>query len=172
MIELVDGLCDNRYNINYIDVYEKIYHMMGHEPGIKEIYYSKQDRLYASNPMCLILLNGKPIGFLNLVQEDINNIKFIDGAIIDKYRNKGYGTEAIKILRPDLFNSFIVGEILRTNLSANCMGQKLATHIYVGEKSNYYLFQPKRLDEFISSSEFQELKAREKRRKIITKRLY
>lgn len=171
MIELIDGLSENRYNINYMRVYEEIYRMMGHEPGIKEIYYHKQDRLYASNPMCLVLLDGKPIGFLNLVQEDISNIKFIDGAIISKYRGKGYGKEAIKIFRPDLYKTFIVGEMLRSNLSANCVGQDLASLVYVANKNNYYLFQPNRLDEFIKSNEFQELKERENRKKL-TKRLY
>ena len=172
MIELIDGLSANRYNITYMDVYEEIYRMMGHEPGIKEIFYTKQDRLAAANPMCLILVSGRPVGFINLVQEEIDNIKFLDAAIIKKYRNRGIGKEAIQRFRPDLYNAFVVGETLKTNLSANTLGKELGVHVYFGKHNNYYLFQPDRLEEFSRSEEFQELKNRENGRISFVKRLH
>ena len=171
MIELIDGLTKNKYNLDYMDVYEIIYNMMGYEDGIKEIFYNKLDRLYASNPMCLIILKGEAIGFINLVQEKIDNIKFIDMAISKEYRGNGYGTIAIQALNLSCHRPFIIGETKRDNVAANSIGHKLAKNVYVGNKCNYYLFQPERLNYFVGSNEFKELVNRDEERKIYVKKL-
>lgn len=171
MVELIDGITQNRYNMNYMDVYEVIYNMMGHEEGIKEIFYNKQNRLYASNPMCLILVNGEIAGFINLVQEEIDNVKFIDMAISNEYRGKGIGTVAIQCLNLNYHRPYIIGETLRDNVAGNRIGHKLGKFVYVGNKSNYYLFQPNRLNYFVGSNEFKELVNHDEQRKVYTKRL-
>lgn len=170
MIELIDGMTENRYNLNYMDVYKEIDRMMASEEGIKQIYYNKQDRLYASNPMCLIMFYDEPIGFINLVQEDIDNIKFLDQAIIKKYRNMGYGKDAIKLLGVNYCNEYIIGETLVDNVAANRLGNDIACFVHHNRYSNYYLFQPERFFSFIQSPEYIALKERDN--KVLTKRLH
>lgn len=172
MIELVDGMKPNRYNIGYMDVYNEIDHMMATEKGIKEIYYDKQDRLYASNPMCLIMFYGEPIGFINLVQEEIDNIKFLDEAIIEKYRSLGYGKEALRLLNPSMFKEYIIGETRVDDKVPNIIGSEKGCYVYHNRSYNYYLLQPERTFAFLLSNEYQELKDRGDGEKILIKRLH
>lgn len=157
MIELVDGMTKNRYNMGYMDVFNEINHMMGHEPGIQEIYYTKQDRLYAANPMSLIMFHGEPAGFINLVQEDIDNIKFLDAGIIEKYRGLGICKGAIKRLYLDSYKEYIIGETMKNNMAANCVGKNLGDLVYRSRNKMYYLFQPNLTYKFLNSEEFSEL---------------
>ncbi len=171
MIELVDGMKPNRYGISYMDVYNEIDHMMAYEKGIKDIYYNKQDRLYAANPMCLIMFYDEPIGFINLVQEEIDNVKFLDEAIIEQYRGLGYGKEALRLLNPASFKEYVIGQTQTDNKAPNIIGSEKGCYVYHDGYFNYYLLQPERAFAFLASREYQELKDRGDGEKTCVKRL-
>lgn len=156
----------------YDRVCAKIDYMMAHEPGIKEIFYNKRERLFCSALACLIKEDHNEIGFLNLVNENISNILFLDQGILRKYRGIGYGQESIKKLLLCSFNEYIIGETKKTNILANASAQKISKLVYETNDNNYYLFQKERNNEFLDSKEFYEMKKNiEKQKILINKRL-
>lgn len=156
MIELIDGMSTNKYGMDYIDVSNVIYNMMGHEDGIKEIFYYKRDRLLASYPSYLILNDGNIVGFINLVYEGIDNIRFIDQAIIKKYRNQGIGRESLKKMKLEFYKAYIIGETKKNNILSNNSAKEIASIIYEKDDINYYLFQDRK-EAFLNSLEYKEL---------------
>ena len=143
----------------YDEVNKKIDYMMGHENGIREIFYYKRDRLICSALACLIKDSRSDIGFLNLVNENIENILFVDQGILEKYRGQGYGKKAIEILiSTNNFNEYLIGETKKDNLLANRSASNIGKLIYMHDSLNYYLFQKERTNEFLDSKEFYNIK--------------
>ena len=81
----------------YDEVGEKIIDFITTDPGIREIFGGKITRVAASEISLLIELNDIPIGFINLVSENIDNILFLDMGISENYRGKGYGKELLQL---------------------------------------------------------------------------
>lgn len=140
-------------------VAEKIDYMMGHEDGIKEIFYNKRNRLQCSEMASLIYNNNEPVGFLNVVNQGIDNVLFIDGGITQIYRGKGYGKEALNILlESNLFDEYLIGETQNTNLLANASVSKIGSLVLANNNLNYYLLQRELVKQFMDSEEFTKLK--------------
>ena len=145
----------------YEEVGKKIYEFMINEPGIKEIFSEKCTRLIASEFSLLIKLDDIPIGFINLVPENLDNILFLDMGICEKYRGKGYGKKAIKVLLECLgkrFSEYIIGETKETNELANYMSNEDAALIYQKNGYNYYIFPKEKKNEFMNSELYTEFK--------------
>ena len=160
MINLVDEPYDR--------VFDKIDYMMGHEPGIKEIFYNKRQRLFCTALACLIKEGRTELGFLNLVSENVDNILFLDQGILQKYRGMGYGKEAIRtLLLYNNFQEYIMAETKKTNILANSSAQKISKLVYETDEKNYYLFQKERVNQFLDSKEFYEMKKDIEKQKIL-----
>ena len=99
-----------------IDLYEK-----------KEINKTfggfRPDRLMSSSYHFLITLNDKNIGFILLVKEKQNKqVLFLDIAILKKYRNKGYGKEALILFKEKYayqIQDAIIAETQKENIGIN-----------------------------------------------------
>lgn len=78
-----------------------------------------KSRLLNSCYACYICLNGVRIGFINVV--DKNNICEVDMGILSMYRNKGYGTMALKMLRESIlcYCRNVIIQTERNNIAAN-----------------------------------------------------
>ena len=143
----------------YDEVGMKINHMMAHENGIKEIFYDKKDRLVCSQAAILISVDNNDVGFLNVVNQGLENILFIDQGIIEKYRGKGYGREALqKLLDSKLFEEYLICETKDNNTLANSSIQKIGKFIFSYDDRNFYLLQKEKYDDFINSEELIQLK--------------
>lgn len=139
----------------YDEVGEKIIDFITTDPGIREIFGEKITRVAASEISLLIELNDIPIGFINLVSENINNILFLDMGISENYRGKGYGKEAIRILLDCLgedITEYIIGETKETNSLANSMSNENAALVHQKNGLNYYIFPAERKEEFVNSN--------------------
>lgn len=158
MLELID----KPYEI----IIPKIDYMMGHEEGIKNIFYNKRNRLYSSVLSCLIKNDDDDIGFINLVDECIDNILFLDEGILSKYRSNGYGRKAIELLLTNKFKKYIIGETKIDNILANNSASRISKLIYICEDRNYYLFGSERTEEFLNSKEFSNFKKEKMKIKI------
>lgn len=149
MLELID----KPYDV----VGEKIDYMMGHEPGIKEIFYLKRNRLYSSQLAALIRVDDIDVGFLNVVDEGLRNMLFIDQGIIERYRGCGYGKEAIiSLINEGIFDEYLIGETKKNNILANNSASKIATLVHQNNDRNYYLFN-NNLNQFLNSNEYKVL---------------
>lgn len=165
MIHLVDEPYDK--------VAEKIDYMMGHEKGIREIFYDKRDRLYCSVIACLIKEGHNEVGFLNLVKENVDNILFLDEGIIERYRNRGYGAEAIRmLLLYNNFDEYIIGETKRNNIGSNKSAIRISNLVYQTNEKNYFLFQKEKTNKFLCSEEFYEMKKNIEKQKVLTKNIH
>lgn len=169
---------DNKMNVNLIclpmdKVIFEVIKMMDYEPGIKEIFKARKDRLDASNVVSLITLENKEIvGFLNLVTEDLNDVYFLDMGIKEKYRNLGIGKEAIKIIKENIKDKYIVGETKQDNISTNTIATKLNHQVLYKEDDRvfYLIGDEKEKIDFIASGKLEELKLCEKLRNKVLKR--
>lgn len=146
----------------YDEVGSKIRHMMENETGIKEIFGNKISRLISSPISMLIMEDLNPIGFINLVNENIEDLLFLDMGIIEKYRGQGYGTKAIQTLieiSDGYIWEFIIGKTKKTNIFANAMASTNAALVYSTEEGfNYYIFPASRKEEFENSDIFDVFK--------------
>lgn len=143
----------------YMDVYDKIYEMTKIDPEIKKIFYLKRDRLLSSVIFCLIKNNNIDIGFINMVKEYLDGIYFLDEGILEKYRNRGYGREALlEFKRLVNFDKYLIGETMKNNILSNGSANGISELIYETNDTNYYLFQPELKDKFIQSREYVKLK--------------
>lgn len=146
----------------YDEVDSQIRYMMVNEPGIKEIFSDKISRLVDSDLSLLIMEDTTPIGFINLVNENIDDMLFLDMGIIEQYRGKGYGKKAVQKLleiSKGYIYEFIIGETKTTNELANAMTNDFAALVNTTEEGfNYYLFPASRKEEFEKSDFFDEFK--------------
>lgn len=81
----------------------------------------RADRIISSEYIFMIDLDDEPIGFILLVLENRNQLG-LDMGIIKKYRNKGYGTEAMKLFKEAIKNKIdkeLVAEVKKNNIGAN-----------------------------------------------------
>lgn len=78
-----------------------------------------KSRLLNSCYACFIFLNGVRIGFINVVHK--NNIYEVDMGILSMYRNKGYGTMALRMLRKSIlcYCRNVIIQTERNNVAAN-----------------------------------------------------
>lgn len=140
-------------------VSKMVYKYMKNEPGIKEIYKNKMDRLTSSVLVSLILLNDEPIGFLNMVRENVDGVLFADMGIKQEYRGKGYGSKALKSLYNQGYKpqEYIIIETLTSNTLGNLSALSHAILIYEYDDKNYYLVDDGRYNEFINSIIYSKL---------------
>lgn len=97
-------------------------------------------RLLYSSYACYICLDGVDIGFINVVNK--NDIFEIDMGIISPYRNKGYGTQALKLLKETVLfdNENIVIQTKKNNIAANkSVIDNEFKLIKIDKKYNYYV---------------------------------
>ena len=143
----------------YIEVFDKINDMTKTDKKIKDIFYLKRDRLLSSVIFCLIKENKIDIGFINVVKEYVDNIYFLDEGVLEKYRNKGYGKEALKLFKKEVnIEKYLLGEALKSNVLSNGVAKDISSLIYETNNKNYYLLQPERTNEFLKSNEYVKLK--------------
>lgn len=104
----------NEDYFNLLSLYE--------DEDIKDTFNGfRKDRIICSEYIFMINLNDIPIGFILLVLENKNQLG-IDIGIIKKYRNKGYGKEAIRLLKKIVNNNLdkdLIAEVKKDNISAN-----------------------------------------------------
>lgn len=141
--------------------YIKIKNMMVSEPGIYEIFGNKLDRLIASPISFLILKEEEIIGFVNLVDEDVPHVLYIDKGIIKKHRGNHYSEQANEILCQVMPTSYyLIGETKSNNIPANRCASKTGTLIYQKEFGkgylNFYLMN-RSLEELKSDDIYPEL---------------
>ncbi|MDD3453010.1 MAG: hypothetical protein PHN42_01865 [Bacilli bacterium] len=152
----------------YDVVAHKIDYMMGHEDGIKEVFYYKRDRLTCSKAAILICDNDNDIGFLNVVDQGLKNLLFIDQGIIEKYRGKGYGSKALQILADsNIFKEYLICETMDNNILANYCVSKIGKFLFSYDDRNFYLLQSEKYNEFINSEEFNKLEKHIKGKRLI-----
>lgn len=98
-----------------------------------------KSRLLNSCYACFICLNGVRIGFINVV--DKNNMYEVDMGILSMYRNKGYGTMALRMLRESIlcYCRNVIIQTERNNVAANkSIIDNEFRLIKKDEKYNYY----------------------------------
>ena len=145
---------------------------MQEEPGIMEIFHNKISRLYTAGVEMLLLLDDEPIGFLLALNENTQNLLFLDLGIIKKYRGKGYGTLAkeifMKIYKGD---EFIITETRNTNIGANKSSSKIGSLVYQKDDINFYLLNSS-IEEFKNSPAYQEFLTHVNKDSISRKRIH
>jgi len=70
-----------------------------------------RSRLLASSYVALIKSNDELIGFIMTVLNAKNGIHEVDMGILENYRNKGYGTKALKLLKEIIINEKVKVEV-------------------------------------------------------------
>ena len=122
------------------------------------IFFDKTSRFNSSVVSCLIHKENIPIGFLNLVDEQLSDFLFLDVLIDEKYRGRGYAAMAYENLM-SRFNTkkFIIAETKEDNISANKSLQKNSIFLYSCKGLNYYLMDKNRLSELQNSPMYSQL---------------
>lgn len=124
---------------------------------LKKLYMKKEinstfsgyraDRISASEYSFLIYLDDVPIGFILCVREiKKNNSLSIDMAILKKYRNKGYGREALEAFRDYYLHQIpenMIVEVDKNNLPANGIKNVFDLE-YLETEHNSNIFEIKR----------------------------
>lgn len=98
-----------------------------------------KSRLLNSYYACYICLDNVEIGFINVV--DVNNVMEVDLGILSMYRNKGYGTMALRMLRESILCYYrnVIIQTERNNVAANkSIIDNEFRLIKKDEKYNYY----------------------------------
>lgn len=140
------------------DIISKINNMMIFEKGIKEIFSDKTDKLLNSVVSALIFIDEKQIGFINVFSENLDNILFVDAAIIEEYRGNGYIKEALKLLISEIkFDKFLLCETTNVNCQAMNSLRYIGQLVYTNGNRKFYLFPKTCATEFYESEAFREL---------------
>ena len=115
------------------------------EPGIKEIFCNKETRLICVYHNFIIELDGKPIGFINTVDEQLEKFLFVDMGIKKQYRGKHYGERAILELKKFYLDNYpnyryyLIGETKEYNDAANRSAQKTGSFLACKGDINFYI---------------------------------
>lgn len=137
--------------------FNKIINMMYSSPGIKEIFYGKETRVYLSPFILMIQDQDKDIGFAYLVDEQVDGMYFVDVGILEEYRGKGIGKDVLEEFQHLPTKWFIMGETKKDNVLANESSKKYGVVVAETEDRNIYLLQKDRLEEFIDSDSLEKL---------------
>lgn len=98
-----------------------------------------KSRLLNSCYACYICLDNVEIGFINVV--DVNNVMEVDLGVLSMYRNKGYGTIALRMLRESIlcYCRNVIIQTERNNIPANkSIVNNEFRLVRKDEKYNYY----------------------------------
>jgi len=82
--------------------YSLILDMINQDSILKETFLGERNtvsRLLYTDYAAFIKVEEQVVGFLMLVMNEKENVYEVDMGILQKYRNCGYGTEALKILK-------------------------------------------------------------------------
>lgn len=154
----------NEININFKskpigEVACKIRNYMITEPGIREIFEDKVNRLISSEFSVLIEVNGSEIGFINLVNEICNGVLFLDMGILQNYRNKKYGSLVLQeFLNLINIKSAIIAETKEENILANHSILHIGSLVYQKNGRNYYFLPKEKVTDFINSPQYEMFK--------------
>ena len=114
--------------------------MNGNDTDIRSIFYERYDRLDTAEFISKIELNDKEtIGFLNLVNENLDKTLFLDIAILKQFCNQGLAKRAIiSLINSDYSNKYLVADTSKDNISANRMLNFFGDSFYETEDRSYY----------------------------------
>lgn len=141
--------------------YNDMINMMNYHEGIKDVFYGRQDRILTTTVSWMIQVNGQNIGFVNLVQEKADDdFLFLDMGIIEKYRGRGIGTEALKRVEQMLNENdftYVIMETRKDNYGANQSAINVGNYLLDVNDRNVYLLQKTKYQEFIDNNMLEEL---------------
>ena len=100
----------NEVNLRKLDnrEYSLIIDTINQDPLLKETFLGERNtvsRLLNTDYAAFIKVKDQVVGFLMLVMNEKENVYEIDMGILQKYRNCGYGTEALKIIKDIILNN-------------------------------------------------------------------
>lgn len=135
----------------------KVRIMMYEEPGIREVFNGRGDRLATSHKVYIIMNDNQEVGFANLVVEKQNyNFYFLDMGIKENYRGNGIATEVLQTLKNINCKPIII-ETRENNTLANCSAERIGCMLMSKDNKNYYLLQKERYNEFIDNGYLDKL---------------
>ena len=110
-------------------------------------YRNTKSRLINSNYVAFIQKKDKTIGFVMIVNNPKNNANEIDIGIIQRYRNKGYGTQALSILKSLILQNNLLNikiQIKKENIAAiKSVLNNGFVLLNCDDECNYYTIQEK-----------------------------
>lgn len=147
---------------DWVEDYNVLSNMMNNEDGIKEIFANRLDRIQTADSSWLIKMNGKYVGFVNLVCEKLNHdYLFLDMGVIKAYRGKGIGKQALeevkRIIEEENFSEYVLMETRKSNIGANKAAEEIGCYLAEFGDRNVYLLQKERCQEFIDCDHMEKL---------------
>ena len=147
--------------------------MNGNDTDIRSIFYERYDRLDTAEFISKIELNDKEtIGFLNLVNENLDKTLFLDIAILKQFCNQGLAKRAIiSLIDSDYSNKYLVADTSKENISANRCFSFFGEPFYETEDRSYYFLGGRTsYTDFINNEDYDKIKTRQKVKSIYDKR--
>lgn len=147
--------------------------MNGNDTDIRSIFYERYDRLDTAEFISKIELNEREtIGFLNLVNENLDKTLFLDIAILKQFCNQSLAKRAIiSLLDGDYPNRYLVADTYNENIMANRCLSFFGDPFYKTEDRSYYFLGGRTsYNDFINSEDYDKIKTRQKVKSIYDKR--
>ncbi|MDO5002943.1 MAG: hypothetical protein Q4E39_01770 [bacterium] len=147
--------------------------MNGNDTDIRTIFYERYDRLDAAEFISKIELNDKEtIGFLNLINENLDKTLFLDIAILKEFCNQSLAKRAIiSLLDSDYSNKYLVADTSKENISANRCFSFFGEPFYETEDRVYYFLGGRTsYNDFINSKDYDKIKTRQKVKSLYDRR--
>lgn len=147
--------------------------MNGNDTDIRSIFYERYDRLDTAEFISKIELNEREtIGFLNLVNENLDKTLFLDIAILKQFCNQSLAKRAIiSLLDGDYPNRYLVADTYNGNIMANRCLSFFGDPFYKTEDRSYYFLGGRTsYNDFINSEDYDKIKTRQKVKSIYDKR--
>ncbi len=147
--------------------------MNGNDTDIRTIFYERYDRLDAAEFISKIELNEKEtIGFLNLINENLDKALFLDIAILKQFCNQSLAKRAIiSLLDSDYSNNYLVADTSKENISANRCFSFFGEPFYETEDRAYYFLGGRTsYNDFINSKDYDKIKTRQKVKSLYDRR--
>ena len=131
---------------------------------IKKQFYEQYQRLEMAEFISLIESNNQVLGFLNLVDEKIDNTLFLDVAVMKEFRNQQLGKKAItKMLETYETSKYLIAETQLDNVSANHMLNFFGDSFYQEKDIVYYFIENETTcNDFLNDCSFEQLKEKAK----------
>lgn len=140
----------------------KIFNYSDYE--ISKLFYDQYPRLDKSEFVSLIESNNQVLGFLNLVDEKVDNTLFLDIAVMKEFRNQQLGKKAImKMLESYNTSKYLIAETQIDNVSAKRMLNFFGDAFYQEKDRVYYFIENVRTcNDFLNEYSFEQLKEKAK----------
>lgn len=131
---------------------------------IQKQFYEQYQRLDMAEFISLIQSNNQVLGFLNLVDEKVNNTLFLDISVMKEFRNQQLGKKAImKMLELYKTSKYLIAETQVDNISAKHMLNFFGDACYQDKDRVYYFIENETTcNDFLNDSSFEQLKEKAK----------